>query len=135
VFEVLHTAHFEANVHGVRYADVDSLHPSIFDEDLFGEHCDLLPVSIVFGFEPHSGDLAIHGPAAGVSQGELSQRNNVKYGRPRVLEPANGKRDSGAISMFRHTASFELRKQHNSFGGKVLCATSRSAGIAGPTHQ
>ena len=36
--------------------------------------------------------------------------------------------------MYCHSASFELRRQHNSFDSKVLRATSRSARIAGPLH-
>jgi len=90
---------------------------------------------IVFGFQPHSGDLAVHGPATGVGQGELSQRDDVQNGGPCMLGPNGGEPDSGWISMSCHSASFELRRQHNSLGDNALRAIGRSARIAGPIHQ
>ena len=58
----------------------------------------------------------------------------MQHGRLNAPAPIAGERDSGRISMYCHSASFEDRRQHNSFGGNALRAIGHNARIAGPTQ-
>ena len=69
----------------------DSIHPGIFDSELFGQEGQLLPQPMVLLLESHAGVPAIGGPAPGMGQGELCERNGVDDAGSDTTRPALGR--------------------------------------------